>query len=299
MSYPRMIFPSKTYLLTRRTMRRYFLLRPDEEMKALIEYALAVSARRFGMAVHAFCAMSTHIHVVLTDAHGRLPLFLGYFHRLVAMGTKLLRRWEGSIWDSRQASVVELLTNDAIIEKIGYVLANPVAAGAVRYPEQWPGARTSVPDLGQSVLKARRPNVYFDPENWPDTVDLPIKLPPTIAISEANAFRIECANALALEVAKARASIAPEEILGAARAATISPETRSRTSEPMGGRNPTFAAGRGHGDIAADAGRTVSAFRRAYRAAIERWRNGERDITFPAGTWWMRVFHAVNVAGSV
>ena len=115
MAYPRIIFPGKTYLLTRRTLRRYFLLLPDEEMKELIEYSLAVAANRYQIQVHAFCAMSTHIHVVLTDTRGRLPFFLAYFHRLVAMGTKILRNWEGSIWDSEQTSVVELLTRDAIV----------------------------------------------------------------------------------------------------------------------------------------------------------------------------------------
>src|SRR5690606_32936161 len=121
----------KTYLVTQRTICRYFLLRPDDEMKELVEYSLAVAARVYGVKVHAFCAMSTHIHLVVTDPHGVLPLFLAYFHRFVAMGTKTLRRWEGSMWDSEQPSVVELLTRKSIVEKIAYVLANPVAAGAV------------------------------------------------------------------------------------------------------------------------------------------------------------------------
>ena len=298
MSYPRMIFPGKTYMLTRRTMRRYFLLRPDDEMKELVEYSLAVSARLYGMEVHAFCAMSTHIHVVLTDTRGRLPLFLAYFHRLVAMGTKIFRHWEGSIWDSEQASTVELLTRDAIVEKIAYVLANPVAAGAVFDPNEWPGAKTTVTDIGQTVLKASRPKVYFDPTNWLDEVELPIELPPMIAEADAQVFRDDVAKALAVEVEMARKTIAPENILGAKRAATISPETRSKTPEATRKLNPTFAVGRGHSDIAAAARRVVTAFRSAYCAAIELWRSGDRDVAFPAGTWWMRVFHSVNIGGS-
>ena len=299
MSYPRIIIPGKTYLLTRRTMRRYFLLRPDDDMKELIEYSLAVAARLYGMDVHAFCAMSTHIHVVLTDPRGRLPFFLAYFHRLVAMGTKILRAWEGSIWDSEQTSVVELLTRDAIVEKIAYVLANPVAAGAVLDPDDWPGAKTRETDIGQTVLKTRRPKVYFDATNWRDVVELPIELPPMIAEAEADAFRDDVAKALALEVATARKSIAPQSIMGAKRAATVSPETRSKTHEPTRKRNPTFAAGRGHDDIAAAAASAVTAIRSAYRAALERWCLGHRDVAFPAGTWWMRVFHSVNIGGSI
>jgi putative transposase len=298
-TYPRNILPGKTYLLTRRTVCRYFLLRPDDEMKELIEYSLAISANIYGMDVHAYCAMSTHVHVVLTDVHGRLSLFLAYFHRMVAMGTKGFRGWDGSVWDSRPASAVELLTHDAIVEKIAYVLANPVAAGAVLNPEDWPGAKTCVADIGETVVKAKRPNVWLDPTLWPEMVEMPIKLPALIGEEEAEAFRAEVAKELELQVAMARQTIAPENVLGAQRAATISPETRSKTPEPIRGLNPTFAVGRGHADIAITAARAVKAFRAAYRAALEKWCAGDRSVGFPEGTWWMRVFHAVNIGGSI
>ncbi|MBK9265976.1 MAG: transposase [Polyangiaceae bacterium] len=281
MSYARKILPGKTYMVTRRTICRYFLLRPDDEMRELVEYSLALAARDYRVKVHAFCAMSTHIHLVVTDPHGVLPFFLAYFHRFVAMGTKVLRRWEGSIWDSDAPSVVELLTRKAIVEKIAYVLANPVAAGAVLDPDEWPGAKT-----------------YFDATKWPEVVELPIDLPPMIAEADAEAFRDDVAQALAREVEEARKTIAPENVLGPKRAATISTETRSKAPEPMRKLNPTFAAGRGCGAIAAAAARAVKAFRAAYRAALERWCMGDRDVAFPEGTWWMRVFHSVNIGGS-
>ncbi|HRI63431.1 MAG TPA: transposase [Polyangium sp.] len=299
MSYPRTILPGKTYMLTRRTVCRYFLLVPDEDMNALVEYSLAVAAKIYHMEAHAYCAMSTHIHMVVTDPLGRLPLFLAYFHRLVAMGTKILRSWEGSVWDSEQTSVVELLTRDAIVEKIAYVLANPVAAGAVFVADEWPGAKTRVADIGRAVFNTRRPRVYFDATNWPEVMALPIELPPMIGEADADSFREDVQKALEHEVAVARTTIAPENVLGPIRAATISPETRAMTPEPTRKRNPTFAAGRGHGDIAASAARAVTTFRSAYRAALARWHARDRNVEFPPGTWWMRIFHAVSIAGSI
>jgi putative transposase len=298
-TYPRNIRPGKTYLLTRRTVCRYYLLRPDDEMKELIEYSLAAAANLYGLTVHAYCVMSTHIHVVLTDVDERLPQFLAYFHRHIALGTKRFRSWDGAVWDSGKTSSVELLTRDAIVEKIAYVLANPVAAGAVFDPEDWPGAKTSVADIGQTVVKARIPKVFFDPTKWPEIYELPIELPPMIAEEDAETFRNEVAKELALQVAMARQTITPENVLGAKRAATISPETRSTTPEPIRGLNPTFAVGRGHGDIAIVAARAVKAFRAAYRAALKKWCAGDRGVEFPEGTWWMRVFHAVNIGGSI
>src|SRR4029079_5067154 len=149
MSLPRCILPGATYLLTRRVLRRHLLLRPDAAITRLLVYALAVSTRRYGIEVHALCAMSTHLHLVVTDVQGVLPRFLQYFHRIVALGTKVLRKWEGPVWDHEATSVVRLLTHAAVVEKIAYVLANPVAAGLVRRADEWPGAKVDVRDIGR------------------------------------------------------------------------------------------------------------------------------------------------------
>jgi len=59
--------------------------------------------------------------------------FLRRLHRLVSLGTKVLRKWEGPTWAPEEASLVRLLTEQAIIEKLAYVMANPVKAGLVRH----------------------------------------------------------------------------------------------------------------------------------------------------------------------
>src|SRR3954467_9867026 len=165
MSQPRKIVPGATYLVTRRTLRRHLLFRPDAAITQLLIYALAVSTRRFGLQVHALCAMSTHLHLVVTDVQGVLPRFLQFFHRIVALGTKVLRKWEGPVWDHEATSVVRLLTHAAVVEKIAYVLVNPVAAGLVRHAREWPGAKVHVGEIGCGVLHAVRPSAYLDPEN--------------------------------------------------------------------------------------------------------------------------------------
>lgn len=59
--------------------------------------------------------------------------------------------------------------------------------------------------------------------------------------------------------------------------------------------NPTFAT---RGDP--EATRTMVDRRRHFRAAhaeaLRRWRSGDRDAEFPAGTWLMRVVHGVRCA---
>jgi REP element-mobilizing transposase RayT len=298
MSQPRSILPGATYLLTRRVLRRHLLLRPDAAITNLLVYALAVSARRYGIQVHAFCAMSTHLHLVVTDEQGLLPRFLAFFHRIVALGTKVLRAWEGPVWDHEATSAVRLTTREAVVQKIAYTLANPVAAGLVLHASEWPGAKVLASELGLGVLRAARPEVYFDASNpeWPDEATLGISLPPAIGAAEADDFRREVAAEVASEEAKAHAERQGAGVLGADRAVHVSPYERATSFEALRARNPTFAVGRGNGDAWRCAAAAVRSFRATYRAALERWCAGVRSVLFPAGTWWMRVLHAVGVS---
>jgi putative transposase len=299
MSQPRQIVPGATYLLTRRSLRRHMLFRPDAVITQLVLYALAVSARRYGLHVHALCLMSTHLHLVVTDVEGLLPRFLQFFHRLVALGTKVLRKWEGPVWGHEPTSVVRLLTPDAVVEKIAYVLANPVAAGLVEQAHEWPGAKVLVDELGRGVLRAKRPEVYFAPTNpqWPEEATLELTLPPGIGQDAADGFRQKVGAELERQQGQARVEVQQKSfgVLGAERASTVSPYDRATSFEPLRDRNPTFAVGRGQGEAWRRAAAGVRAFRAAYHEALSRWRTGVRSVVFPAGTWCMRVLHAACV----
>jgi putative transposase len=251
MSQPRQIPSRATYLITRRVLRRHMLLRPDDAITQILVYVLAVSTRLYGIEVHAFCAMSTHLHLVVTDVRGVLPRFLQFFHRIVALCTKVLRKWEGPVWDHEATSVVQLLTPVSVVEKIAYVLANPVAAGLVQHAREWPGAKVDAGEIGRGELQAKRPAVYLDATNpgWPEEVALPLMLPPDIDQDSAESFRREVAVELERQEAAARAEVERQGLrfLGAARASQVSPYERATSFEALRDRNPTFAVGCGQG----------------------------------------------------
>lgn len=303
MSAPRLVLPGSTVLVTRRTTRRHHLFAPDAAIRALFTYALAVCADKFGILLHSVELMSTHEHVVLTDPLGRLPDFTRELHRLVALGTKALHGWEGAVWDSEKTSVVRLLTPDAIVEKIAYCMANPVAAGLVRRARDWPGLTTLPTELGHAVLEADRPDVFFDPDNpqWPAHAIVHLTLPPSL---EGQMSLEEFQRRVAEEVERlekeARAQLAKEgrSFLGADRCKRVSPYRRARSFEPLRDRNPTFAVGRGNRVAFFAAVEELRAFRAAYAQALLMWRAGVRDVAFPPGTWAMRRWHAVVVAAA-
>lgn len=62
---------------------------------------------------------------------------------------------------------------------------------------------------------------------------------------------------------------------------------RAQAYEVWGSRNPTFATG-GDPEVGKQKAFERRSFRAAYREALCRWRKGERQARFPAGTWQMR-----------
>jgi putative transposase len=286
-----------TVMITRRTLRRTHLLRPDPQLNNLFIYCLAVCAEHYGVAVHAAVVMSTHEHLVLTDTRGELPRFLQDLHRLLALGIKVLRKWEGAVWDHEKTSVVELRTPQAVLEKIAYVIANPVAAGLVRRAHQWTGLTTRPERLGCTSWTAPRPDTYFDKKNpsWPAVATLRLELPKLDMTAHRVRTAVADEVAHAEDAARAVAMARGERAIGRERIARLSPYERARSWEPLRGRNPTFAVGRGQREAFFEALTLLRAFRKAHRAARELWRNGDRHLAFPMGTWLMRWAHGAKV----
>ena len=298
MTQPRLVLADDTVMVTRRTLRRHHLFRPDPAIRQLYLYALAVCSQRFGILVHAVTLMSTHEHLVITDPKRAYPDFLRDLHRLVALGTKALRKWEGPVWDQQKSSVVRLLTEQAMVEKLAYVMANPVKAGLVMHARHWPGITVLPQELGRRTWVIERPKVFFRADNrkWPETVELTLTLPPALAeaypapkVREAVSEELERQEREARTEVKARGW----RILGGARLRGLSPYRRATSSELLRDRNPTFAVGRGQRALFFRAVAELRAFRRAYRRALEQWRAGLRSAVFPQGTWWMCKVHRV------
>lgn len=300
MTQPRLVLAGSTVMVTRRTLRRHHLFRPDPAIRQLYLYTLAVCAREFGVRVHAITLMSTHEHLVVTDVRGRLPDFLRRLHRLVSLGTKVLRKWEGPTWDHERTSVVRLLTEQAIVEKLAYVMANPVKAGLVHRAKDWPGITVLAQELGRRTFVIKRPEGFFDPDNpkWPTEAALTLMLPPSLeqrytpeAVRESVAAELSRQERLARQEVKARGW----RVLGAERVRRLSPYRRATSFAPLRGTNPTFAVGRGQRKVFFQAAAELRAFRAAYRQALEQWRAGLRSVVFPQGTWWMCRAHGVVI----
>jgi REP element-mobilizing transposase RayT len=295
MTAARQILPGTTYLVTRRCSERRFFLRPSKRTNDIFRYILAVAASRYNIQVHAYCVLSNHFHLVVTDPHAKLPDFHRYLDGLVARAINFaIGRWE-SFWDPDSYSAVRLETADAVLEKMVYVLANPVAAGLVRHGSEWPGLWSGPRQLGAVPIVTERPKEFFRVDSsMPTSAQIQLDRPPGFE-TEAS-FGEALSNGLRAAEDQAAVELGREgrSFLGVARVLAQKPSARPATGEPRRTLSPRVATRNKWKRI--EALLRLAEFGRAYREALTAWKAGVREALFPPGTWQMRVQHAVACA---
>lgn len=288
MSHARMILPGRTYLITRRCSERRFLMRPDEETSNAYVYCLAVSAARYQIDVVAFGMMSNHHHVVVVDRRGRLPEFLQYFHRLFAAHQNVLRGRRESFWAaSEQTSVVELLDEGAILDKVVYAICNPVLSGLVDRVGHWPGPDALTAILRGKTLRANRPTRFFREDGkMPERVDLTFARPPGFEHLGQEDFAAMLSQLVEEREVTARAERIAQgrHVIGRKGVFAQHWNGRPRTYEPRRNLNPRVAARSEEARVEALV--RHRAWLEVYSDRRVRWLAGE-DVVFPAGVWWL------------
>ena len=296
MTQPRFIVPGETLLVTVRTLARFYLLRPDPELVQAIKYCLAHYAEKHSITLNAVCVMSTHLHLVVYDKLGHRSLFLRDVNRGIANVVKAMRGWRGPVFRPKP-NIVRLLTNQAIVDKIAYVLANPVAAGAVKRAVEWPGLCEAAGMPGRQLVNVSRPSFFFSrTSELPLSTHFRLKLPEAVVAAFGSAeTRRRISQAATRHEGRAQEEIRRLgwKVSGPQHWLSVSPYQRAEAYEAPGATEPTFAILGGGAELYIWAATQLRTFRRRYRAALEQWRTNKRRVRFRAGTWLMRVQHGV------
>jgi REP element-mobilizing transposase RayT len=293
MSAPRPVRKGTTYLVTRRCSERRFFLRPDPSVNQLFLFLLAVGAARTGVRVHAFCALSNHFHLLVTDRKATLPAFMQLLDGFLARTVNTLIGHRGAFWDSNQYSAVELATPEDILREAVYVLANPVAAGLVRFGHLWPGPWSDPKLVGGEPLRVKRPKRFFSEKgSFPVEASLQLAVPPGFASAEEFRRRL----LPALEEREAELGRGRLGFLGAVKVKQQRPMDRPKTKEERRALVPRVAAA--DKQTRKTLLERLLTFTRAHREAWLAWKEGRRSVVFPAGTYLMRVQYGVACAGA-
>ncbi len=298
MTAPRRILPGDVLLITRRTVQRTFLLKPDAGTKAIFAYCFAEAARRHKVEVIAWVVMSNHYHAVVHDPFGRLPAFLEHLHKMLAKCINARYGRFENVWSTEETCVTRLVTAKDVFDAIVYVLANPVAAYLVDRASEWPGF-TSVDYLDGKTTEHARPQWYFKPTSkvMPPTVTLHAVRPPPHMRENPRETNAEWA-------ARVRAAVAQKEheyreirrrkgisLPSRKKLIDISPTARPSTKAIHRKLRPALACSdpeRRRAELAALKGFRVE-YARKLKAFVT---HGRTKVIFPAGTYRLRLLGA-------
>ena len=295
--------PGAYYTIERCVLRREFRLLPNAELNAAFALAMVEASARSGVQLIVWAVMSNHFHALVRDPEGRLPEWTRDVHALVARFLNARHATEPGVplWDTQEHNHTRLQGLDRIVDRAGYILANPVAAWLVASPWEWPGLLTPRAHLGRGTGESyERPEFFFRADGPVSESGVLVSHAPEGVDPEV--FRARGFEGIAERVAEAqrRLQAAGGAFLGAGglRRLHRSSRPRKQRERPAGRaaeRRPTLLGSTSEETEAMEEAEQV--FRERYRAALMRLRERLTGVMFPAGTFLLwRFFGAVREA---
>jgi putative transposase len=133
---PRIVIPGLPHLVTQRGNRQERTFFNDGDYRAYRQL-IAEAAERARTEIWAYCLMPNHVHMILVPAdQDGLRGTLAEAHRRYTTRVNRRNGWTGHLWQGRFGAV--LLDEEHLINAVSYISLNPVRAGLVEKPEQWP-----------------------------------------------------------------------------------------------------------------------------------------------------------------
>ena len=105
---------------------------------------------RYGCLIYGYCLMRNHVHLLLEAPFGlkSMSSFMHGLNQTYAMVFNKKYNKVGHLWQNRYKNFV-VLKDDYLINVISYIELNPVRAGIVSRPEDYPWSSYSARVLGK------------------------------------------------------------------------------------------------------------------------------------------------------
>ncbi len=132
----RIEFSGAFYHVTSRGDRREAIFEDDEDRLIFLR-TLAEVVDRFNWLCHAYCLMTNHYHLLVETPNGNLSKGMRHLNGVYTQATNRRHTRTGHLFQGRFKGI--LVDKDRyLLELTRYVVLNPVRAGMVRWPENWP-----------------------------------------------------------------------------------------------------------------------------------------------------------------
>lgn len=290
MPKPRQIIAGRFWMLTRRCTQGLCLLRPDVQTNEIFNYCLADAARRSGVQVVGYEALSNHYHAVVYDPEARLPEFIEHLNKYTARA--LNAHWQRSenLWSTDPTCATHLVNPSDVMAKLLYTLVNAVAADLVDRVADWPGANSYAAMLSGDPIQVSRPLVYFSKTGtMPKEVSLALIRPPGYENLSQDQWATFLKEQVRIGEARIRAERVKEgkSVLGCQSVLQTSHLEASKTR---------FAPGKLRPEVACKDPETrtlvlldLKRFRLSHEVARLQLKAKVLDVVFPQGTYKMRI----------
>lgn len=133
---PRLVVPGVAHHVTQRGNRRQttFFRAFDYE---IYRQLLAEQCQRESVAIWSYCLLPNHVHLIAVPPEPEsLARAFGEAHRRYTLMVNRREGWTGCLWQGRFASFA--MDDAHLFLAVRYLLLNPVRAGLVAHPEEWP-----------------------------------------------------------------------------------------------------------------------------------------------------------------
>ena len=137
MSRPvRIEFPDALYHVTARGDRREDIYEDDQDRQMFLTILEQVIAQ-FNWVCHAWCLMDNHYHLLIQTPDGNLSKGMRQLNGVYTQASNRRHRRVGHLFQGRFKAI--LVDHDAyLLELARYIVLNPVRAGMVKKPADWP-----------------------------------------------------------------------------------------------------------------------------------------------------------------
>ena len=122
--------------ITQRGNRRQDTFFCDDDYRYYIQL-MAEWCDKCGVTILAYCLMPNHVHLIaVPESEDGLRRAIGEAHRRYTRHINFREQWRGHLWQGRFASF--LMDEKYLLTATRYIELNPVRAGLVSIPEEYP-----------------------------------------------------------------------------------------------------------------------------------------------------------------
>ena len=272
------------------------LLRPEEKVNEIFEVALAHALEETSVELHSSCANTNHYHLVLTDVEAELGHFMQLLNQVLAVELNRLHDRSGPVflryhWEPLDEAF-------ELYNAMTYTLTNPVKDGLARTYDKWCGHVMRIGELGgrpREVLRGRSGHKWSKRSKLKKRYEITYTIPALLAEDGPGGVRARLGKMVRQTSIKWRAAHKHRPVMSKGRLRNLSPcKPRPR---PKRWRGLDIRRRRKRlSDLRRRRLLERRDFVQKHRDAMTAWRERNREVEFPYGTYKMRRLHDVTCA---